>query len=106
VNEEPEEVEQEDFYYGEPIENGFAHVLKFRGHEVILMHRRKYKPCNETPTNGALGMNARTKKFLIKRSIEFLFAAAIGYAIKTEKNIVTRVDEHFDPPQETTPEEA
>lgn len=51
-------------------------------------------------------MNARAKKFIIKRTIELIFATAIGYAIKMEKSAVARVDEHFDPPQETTTEEA
>jgi len=103
-----EEVEEpEDFYYGEPLpDGGFAHVVRFMGHEVVFIHRRSnYRSYNETPMKGHLDMNTKAKKFLVKRGIEFIFAAAIGYLIKTEKKIESRVDDHFAPPKVDETEE-
>jgi hypothetical protein len=105
TEDDPEEVE--DFYYGEPLpDGGFAHVVRFMGHEVVLIHRRRnYRPYNETPMEGPIGMNAKAKKFLAKRAIELIAATVIGYIIKAEKKYETQIDEYFAPPKADTPEE-
>ena len=104
-SEETEDVEE--FYYGEPLpDGGFAHAVRFLGYEVVLIHRRRfYKPYDESPMKGNLGMNARTKKFLAKRAIELIAATLIGYIIKAEKKYENRIDDHFEPPKADAPEE-
>lgn len=98
--------ENEDFYYTEPLEGGGnVHILKLQGHQLILMHRRVYTAYNETPMKGPFGMNPKLAKFLVKQSIGLAFAAAIGYAIKMEKRIETRIDEHYAPPEDETPKD-
>jgi hypothetical protein len=98
---------QEDFYYVEPmVDGGLAHVLKFQDHEVILMHRRRfYRAYNETPVKGPFGMNPKLAKFIAKQGFSIVGAVLIGYIIKTEKKIEAKIDEHYAPPVEDTPEE-
>jgi hypothetical protein len=40
-----------------------------------------------------------SKAFVVKQAVGFIFAAAIGYAIKMEKKIETRIDEHYSEPK-------
>jgi hypothetical protein len=94
---------QEDFYYTEPLEGGGnVHILKFLGHEVILMHRRKiYTPYNETPTKGLSVPNAWLKKKLIEAAVGAPFALAIGILMKMDKKAVDRALKHYFPEQKT-----
>jgi len=104
---EPHDV-QEDFYYGEPIENGFAHVIKFQGHEIVLLHRRKYKACSETPTKGFFKMDAPQKKMLLKAIFGIGTSLLLGKLIKLERQIEDRINDRIDekyPDSEDTTEE-
>jgi hypothetical protein len=99
--------EQEDFYYGEPMDGGgFAHILKLRGHEVIVLHRRKeYRAYNETPTKGTSVKNVWLKKKLLETIVGIPFAAIIGFLVIAEKNAVDKAKEHYFPEDKTEDQE-
>uniref|UniRef100_A0AAU7H0I6 Uncharacterized protein n=1 Tax=Streptomyces phage Scarif TaxID=3158858 RepID=A0AAU7H0I6_9CAUD len=41
----------------------------------------------------------KAAKFIVKQGIGLIFAAAIGYAIKMEKKIEARIDDHYAEPK-------
>lgn len=92
-----EEPQNEDFYYFEPIDGGLAHAVQIGDHQIMVIHRRrKYRAFNETPTNkGPFGMNPWLAKKIVKFAVGCIFSAAIGYAVKAEKKIEERIDEHY-----------
>lgn len=88
---------QEDFYYGEPLPGGgFAHVVRLGRHEVIVLHRMKYKAYNETPMKGNLGMSPNTWKLILKTAVAVASSAALGSIYKLGKAVDQRIDDHFE----------